>query len=448
MNRKLLWKLSFIVVTGIVALFYLINYILAETEAEMSLLSETHQLELNEWGRQAEQIYLTKNRSDLKDWLEQLQTRESTWAAVVEYEIEPIAGENLPEDRYVGYNLGRAVDWQIHLYFKENPLMEIPFQAGRTSFLIVLPERMRPGSYWQTSRLLLLVFLPMVLLALLSTMIYRHIMQPLGKLERATRDFSSGDFSVRLRQRLGNRNDELAHLAETFDQMASRIGELIVNQRQLIADLSHEIRSPLARLELAVESCRNHEASNANLERIARESEHIRRLAEDTLTLAWLENERPVLEEETLDLVDLIDSVAEDASYEFSDRKISTSLPNSAIITKSNHRAVGQALENVVRNALRFTPENQGIEIQLEPDDDGYLLKVLDSGPGVPESLLSAIFKPFFRVDEARTSDSNNFGLGLALAHRQIDAVGGSIHASNRPTGGLCLTIMVPNHQM
>jgi len=443
-KRRLLWKFLLIIATGAVALFYLIDHFASVTEEGMSRLDEAYQQEMTAWGREAEALYQTGNIEALNLWIDELQLREDTQAAVVQMAVQRLAGNQLNEDAYTGYNFGRPVFIPIHLYFAHNPLMEVPFEQENASLVLVLPDRMRPGSYWNTVRILLHVFLPLVLLGILVVLLYRHIMQPLRKLERAAKDLSQGNLSVRVSHSLGNRNDELSELANTFDQMAARIGELIVSQRQLIADLSHELRTPLTRLEMAVDNARGKQTGDLNLQRVHRESQHIRRLVEDTLTLAWLENERPMLEHEDLDLVDLIDVIVDDARFEFPDRQIITRLPDSAELKRSNHRAVGQALENIVRNALRFTQEGEAVEVDLLYAADAYRVTIKDRGPGVPEPLLETIFQPFYRVDQSRASDSSSFGLGLSLAQRQLKAVGGRISASNRAAGGLCMSIMLP----
>ncbi|QIL91368.1 histidine kinase sensor domain-containing protein [Microbulbifer harenosus] len=452
MNRRLLWKLILLITAGIVAMFYLINYVTVRAEEEMSMLSQAHRDELRGWGREAQALYSAGDAASLERWLDALQQRESTLAAVVGYNIHHVAGSRGLEDRYSGNNLGRDVEWKIHLYFEANPVMEIPFEDSDTSFIVLLPDRMRPGSYWQTTRLLLQIFLPALILAILSVLLYRHIMQPLGSLQRATREFSRGDFSVRVRPQLGSRRDEFSELASTFDQMAARIGEQLLNQRQLIADFSHELRTPLTRLEIAIESLGKHYPDDPNVQRLYRESRHFRKLTEDTLALAWLDNEQPRLTQESMDLVDLIDVIVDDARFEFPDRPIQTHLPDSAGLHNSSHQAVGQALENILRNALRYNPVGRAVEVALEDcqlasGERGFQVTVKDCGPGVPEDLLETIFRPFYQADpsrNARGTESGGVGLGLALARRQLKAVGGQVVASNRSGGGLCMTISLP----
>ena len=447
MNRVLLWKLCLIIATGTVALFYAINVLTSRAEEGMSLIAAEHRQQIKDWGREAERLYTSGDRATLRQWMDDLQKQENTWAAVVGTELEKIAGGPFNDRFDEAFMLGRSVDWKIHLYFEANPIMEITFADRHKHFLILLPDRMRPGLYWGYTSVALQIVLPMILLGILSVVLYRHIMAPLRELEKATRAFSQGNFEVRVRQELGSRSDELTELVSTFDQMAKRIGELIISQRHLISDLSHELRTPLTRLDIAVDDL-SRDQSPTNIERINRESKHIRQLVEDTLTLAWLENERPELQQEDLDLVDLLDVLSDDAEFEFQDRQLKRDLPDNAALSKSNHRALGQALENIIRNALRYTPSGGQVSVALKARDNHYRIEIRDQGPGVTEEHLEHIFQPFFRLDTSRTNSpdepASGFGLGLALARRQLQAVGGFVTASNLENGGLQMAVTLP----
>ncbi|WP_028766309.1 sensor histidine kinase [Shewanella fidelis] len=448
MSRKLFWKLCLIIATGVVALFYVISLFMSRTEEGMSLLAYEDQQTLKAWGKAAENLYRNGDKADLEQWLSELKQQENTWVAVASYQVNPIAGDELNNRFSQGYNLGRSVDWKVHLYFAENPIMELPFANQQVSFLIQLPNRMRPGDNWRQVEITFQIILPAILLALLSFVLYRHIMKPLLQLQLATGQFSRGQFDISAKALMGNRSDEFSDLAQTFDNMAQRIGEQIISQRQLIADLSHELRTPLTRLDIALEGVKEGEVAVTVLDRISRESKHIRRLVEDTLILAWLENEQPRLNQETLELVDLLDVLIEDAKFEFPDRQLISDLPNSAIVEASNHRAAGQAIENVLRNALRYTPTQQAVRVTMKAVIGSYQIDIVDQGPGVPEQYLTAIFSPFFRVDKSRTADGSSFGLGLALAKRQLAAIGGQINAENECINGkvvgLRMTIIIP----
>jgi two-component system sensor histidine kinase PfeS len=389
-------------------------------------------------------LYLSGNKQALDNWLVIKQKQEDTWMVVAAFDIENIAGATLKSEYYKGYNLGRNVNWKIHLYFDLNPVMQMPFSDKNTSLLVYLPNRMRPGFYWQYTQITLQIIVPAILLIFLSYLLYRYIMTPLLQLKVATREFSKGKFDVSAKKLMGNRNDEFSDLAFTFDQMAARIGEQFTSQKQLIADLSHELRTPLTRLDIALDKENSLPTPSENIKRIDRESKQIRKLVEDTLTLAWLENEQPKLQQESIELVDLLDVLIEDAKFEFPNKSIISHFPNTAIVENSSHRAAVQALENVLRNALRYTPVGKTISLFVSEQENEFKIEIIDQGPGVPEKLLTTIFKPFFRVDSSRSADSESFGLGLALAERQLAAIRGSITASNGKNGGLCMTINLP----
>lgn len=303
---------------------------------------------------------------------------------------------------------------------------------------------MRPGNLWQTTELMLQIGLPFCVLAVVCLLLYRHLVSPIRKLEKTTRQFAAGNYDVRVRGSLGNRNDELASLAQTFDAMAEHTGGLIVTQRQLIADLSHELRTPITRIEMALNATMR-EGGQGNIQetidRIQKDVSGMRALSEDALTLAWLETEKPAVMSESMDLVDLLDSIIDDARFEFSDRHILAVLPDDAPIEQSNSRILGQAIENIIRNALRYTPVGGQVKIELTLCKGFYYLTIADQGTGVPEEYLENIFQPFFRVEQERGKDSGGFGLGLALAKRQIEVLSGTISARNRVEGGLEMEI-------
>lgn len=444
MNLRLFWKLCGTLALGTLALFWTLSFLGTETEQQMSFIAERHQQTLKAWGRTAERLHQSGDEAALAQWLTELQAREQTWAAVVTSEVRPLAGSALSEQFQQGFRLGRNVEWKIHLYFEENPIMDMTFADGHTHFLVTLPQRMRPGAYLPGARLMLKVALPLAVLVLLCVVIYRHLMAPLRQLEAATRQFSDGNHGVRVRALMGSRNDELTALADTFDQMAERTGELILTQRRLIAELSHELRTPLTRIDMAVSCMEEGVDRHHFVPRIRSDCEAMRSLVEDTLTLAWLENEKPRLNEDSLDLTDLLDSIVSDLRYEYPDHEITTRLPDQAEVTDSSHRALSQALENILRNACKYTPTGGRVTVSLQRDTEGFCLTMDDEGPGVPECQLERIFKPFFRSAEGQARQPAGHGLGLALARRQVSAVGGWVRAENLAGGGLRMTLWVP----
>lgn len=469
MKNSLLWKLLATIGVGTVLLFWAISWLTEQTQTKMSYLAQEHQQQLLDYGRQAEQVWLTQGEAALAQWLKALQAKEDTWAAVVSSRIVPLADSVIPAQYKERYQIGRSVEWKVHLDFNYNPVMEVPFLDADTHLLIRLPQRMRPGNWLLQMELLLQFALPLLVLCALSYILYQHVMVPLRKLETATREFSMGNMEVRVYSAVQDREDELARLALTFDQMAQRTSQLIYNQRQMLSDLSHELRTPLTRIDMAIDLLQAQPNAEQALQRLRYEAQTMRELAEDTLTLAWLNTESPQLNGDSFDLVELLQVIADDARFEFPDQGLHMQLPKEALLSHSNQQALGQAIENILRNALRHTPKTGTVDVTLSESAAQFELVISDQGPGVPEPLLLDIFKPFFRVDAARsnhntlatpgatsgaviqTGKRGGFGLGLALAQRQVQAVGGTINASNQrnnagETSGLQIRIRLPRH--
>lgn len=443
MRNSLFWRLSASIAIATVALFSLINYLIDVTEWQMSFIQSEHQAELISYAQQAEQLYLNNETQALKDFLQQIQSNENTWVAIVKSNLNPILNTHLQQQFLDYFQLGRGVEWKVHLYFDYNPVMEIPFIDKHTHFLIRLPERMRPGANWKHLDVLLQVGLPLLPLLLLTWLIYRYLMSPLQRLGNATRKFSEGDHKVRVRPSLGSRNDELTDLADAFDLMAENTGQLIIKQRQLIADLSHELRTPITRIEMAIGSAKQGIAQSQLLPRLEKETDEIRTLIEDTLTLAWLENEKPSLTGDCFDLTELIEVIVEDARFEYPDAAIFCQMPEQLTMKNSSQRALAPALENLIRNALKYSPRGSKVSISVEIISQQIHILICDQGKGVPEELLDRIFQPFFRVDKSRDKNPTGFGLGLALARRQIEAISGHLTARNLDPG-LKMQITLP----
>lgn len=439
MKLSLYLKFILLLVLGMLALLWSMNALLDYTETQMSFIEEDHQDTLREYAHKAEELMNIGQMQALEAWIEHIKASENTRVAIVNSKLTAVAGGDIPEEYLDKFTLGRKVYWKIHLYLDYDPVIEFRFADKRHHFLIELPQRMRPGSYWPATRAFLNFLLPLALLMLVVHALYRHIMRPLRILQNATKQFASGKLDVRARPRLKKRHDELAQMSDTFDEMAERIQTLVETQRLLIADLSHEMRTPITRLELALDAIEH--GDDQALRRARSDILSMRQLAEDSLTLAWLETEKPSLNDESLDLVDLLECLVEAAQFEFPAMTISTQFPDDAPLHQSNHRALGQAIENILRNALRYTPQAKVVNIMLDSNNDHYTLTIADQGPGVPDIYLEEIFKPFFRVEKSRQRNSNSFGLGLSLAKRQVEAVGGHVRAENVRAENVCTEI-------
>jgi len=281
----------------------------------------------------------------------------------------------------------------------------------------------------------------------LSFWLARYLTSPLGPLRRATRRLSRGDLTARVEGDVGRRRDEIGELARDFDAMAERIEGLVESQQRLLRDVSHELRSPLARLVVALELARSRagEAVAGPHDRIEREAARLEDLISQLLLLQRLEAGTAEHETTPVDLDELLVEVAADAGFEASGDGIEVRFEGSVDGQVVGRKALlRSAFDNVIRNAVHHAPEGSAVEIELGRADDDVMVTVRDLGPGVPEEEISRIFEPFYRVGEARDRASGGSGLGLAIAARAVRAHGGTIEVTNHSEGGLVVTVQLP----
>lgn len=279
----------------------------------------------------------------------------------------------------------------------------------------------------------------------------RYLTAPVLKIGAAARRLAAGDLSARVSPALGKRNDELSRLALDFDWMAERIGSLLNGQRTLLRDISHELRSPLARLNVALELCRKEagrEAAGA-LDRIERESGRLNEMIGHLLTLNRVESDTAVRKTGRIDLAGLVREIAADAEFEAGalERAVKVTALESFDL-EGDEEMIRRAIENVVRNAVRYTREGGDVEISLRLDHSGTVgtavIAVRDHGKGVPQAALAHLFQPFYRVGEGRERETGGTGLGLAITEAAVRLHGGSVSATNAPGGGLIVEIRLP----
>ena len=275
-----------------------------------------------------------------------------------------------------------------------------------------------------------------------------RITAPVRKLRQAVQQLADGNLSARTGIAADHKGDEITDLGRDFDRMAERIESLLLAQKQLVRDISHELRSPLARLQVALGLARRNasSATEKSLDRIERETERLNALIGELLTLSLLENEAGLPECETVDLNTLLAEVAQDASFEAagSTRQVVVA-SGPSLIVPGNRELLRRAVENVVRNGLHYTADGTAVTIALAQDEQGdAVISVCDRGPGVPAEMLSAIFQPFYRVAEARDRQSGGAGIGLAITARAISLHGGTVYARNRDGGGLEIELGLP----
>lgn len=281
----------------------------------------------------------------------------------------------------------------------------------------------------------------------------RHLTAPITQLQSTARRLASGEFEARMGPALGARKDELAVLARDFDRMADQLQSLLLSQTRLLGDISHELRSPLARLNVAHDLALHHAATGKldelgeDLQRINSETLRLDALIEQLLTLSLLESGTEHHKNEVVKLSDLLHEIANDADFEAQsiNKKIQIARSDECLLS-GDKELLRSAIENVVRNALRYTADNSSVLLTLlcQPDQPTAVITVRDHGPGVPTEELANLFRPFYRIAEARDRQSGGAGLGLAIAERAVHAHGGSVSARNAQGGGLEIEICLP----
>ena len=275
----------------------------------------------------------------------------------------------------------------------------------------------------------------------------RYLSSPIGKIRKATKKFAEGDFQTRVGAEVGNRRDELASLAQDFDEMAERIENLLISQKRLTQDISHELRSPLARLNVALEIAKQksvNETTMPILNRIETESNRLNEMIGRLLMLSKLESGARDFNKHKVNLTKLVETVVADADFEAKAKNKSVKLTDKQDCQVfGNENLLRSAVENVLRNAVRYTKENTAVEISLKNGGGQAKISIKDYGEGVPEAEIENLFRPFYRVGEARERKTGGIGLGLAIAERAVHAHEGTIKARNTENG-LLVEIKLP----
>jgi signal transduction histidine kinase len=296
--------------------------------------------------------------------------------------------------------------------------------------------------------LLARVLAAMLTAGLLCYMLARYIVSPVLKLRAVTRQLTEGDLSARVGPLMGTRRDELADMGRDFDAMAARIEALLGAQARLLRDISHELRSPLARLGVALDLLRKRTPPEAetHLARIEREAARLNEMIGQLLSLSRWETGADGARAQRVDLSALVREVSEDADFEARSRNRSVEVTAcDSCLTAGVPALLRSAFENVMRNAVRHAPEGTAVRVSLNCLKDGEAtLLVRDEGPGVPEEALKEIFRPFYRVDDSRTRETGGVGLGLAITERAVRLHSGTVSAANLPGGGFVVEIRLP----
>ena len=324
---------------------------------------------------------------------------------------------------------------------------------GSTYTVLLVPRRLSIFGALSLPGISFLIFcIALGVSAFASWWLARHLSAPIRRIQAGARALAGDSLDgraagmLRVSAGLEERGDELAVLARDFDAMAERLFSNREAVTRLLRDISHELRSPLARMRLAVGLARRPGADCARqLDRLEREIERLDGLIAQLLKLARLNGADAPVERERFDIDELIEEVVHDAGFEGAAKGCKVAIVGSARrCVHGNRELLRSAVENVLRNAVRYSPPGAAVEVAVECGQAGLAVAVRDRGPGVPEGDLERIFEPFFRVAESRDRDSGGEGIGLAITLQVMKAHGGSAKAGNRPAGGLEVRLGLP----
>lgn len=395
----------------------------------------------------AAQIYQNEGESGLIEYLQRLDRSERVSVPGFFVDGKKIFGENLPENAAALIEKRMTSD-APEFIFTDNETVgaeKITLKNGQTAVFVLQWERFRlpPPTNWQ--RLALQIIALILTTGFVCYLLARYLVAPVTKLQRAVKNFADGDLQTRIETK---RRDELGQLARDFNLMAERIESLISSQKTLNRDISHELRTPLARLGVALELARAKakDDMNPHLERIELESYRLNEMISQILTLSKLETGAENFQKMNVNLSKLVNEVVEDANFEASTQSKQVEiLENQPSVIEGNERLLQSAIENIVRNAVKYTPENSNVEVSLQRENGTAKITVRDYGKGVEKSKLKDLFRPFYRAEEARERKSGGVGLGLAITERAVNAYGGKVWAENAADkSGLIVKIELP----
>ncbi|MEO1203037.1 MAG: ATP-binding protein, partial [Pseudomonadota bacterium] len=287
-----------------------------------------------------------------------------------------------------------------------------------------------------------IILIALFVSAAVSYFVARTITRPVRRLRESANAVAAGNLDTRVAEHVGKRQDDIGLLARDFDDMTAKLERAWQRQSELTANVSHELRSPLARLRVALELAKRRTGELAELDRIELETERLDALIGQLLEFSKLDaddHDSP----DVIDVGELLRSVVDDVRYEYRESDLTIDFASATNVQVEGYaRSLRSALENVLRNAARHSPQDGAIDVALVSDEQAVTIAVTDQGGGVPGQDLGRIFEPFYRATSSADSGEGT-GLGLAIALRAVELNGGTI-AANNADRGLRVEIRLP----
>lgn len=445
--RSLFWKIFFCFWLAAAAMIAALNLMLwmsignePNPERRRGALGEA----LNLYAESAVQVYDSEGPRSFEEYVQRSMKEAGTEIALFDGSGKALVAQSSPEVDSVAAEVRQTGQHVTHITATGRLTWGRPVVApsGKTYLFVsrlrqpYIPRGLPPWG----------IVLSVIAAGVISYLLALYLTSPVKTLKSVVQQFAEGNLDARVTPQLGNRHDELADLGREFDHMAEQIAALISSQKRLLADISHELRSPLARLTVALELARKNTTGKGigALDRIEMETERVNKLVGQLLALTRLESGAERVPPETVAVDELVHLVIDDANYEAKPlHKEVKAIQLEQCRVRGSEELLRSGIENVVRNAIRYTAEGSAVEVSLTCKLGTAQITVRDYGPGVPEAELQHIFEPFYRVSEARERSSGGVGLGLSIAERTVKLHGGTIRAANAHDG-LLITIELP----
>ncbi|WP_455212310.1 ATP-binding protein [Kaarinaea lacus] len=403
-----------------------------QSEAAQQKLSQHGITELLQWKSNSQNIYAIERMY------------------IVDEQGMDLSHQPLPQDIRQFINSGFSIHFYTPFDDTMDSILGYRVKAADKNFyyLVTTFKKPHPLLYLLTPQR---IIIGIVVSGLICFALARYLSAPIKRLRQAAMQLSHGNLDARMSEATQNRSDEIGALAKDFNFMANRLQTIINSQKHLMRDISHELRSPLARIQVALELARKRNtAIEPELQRIELEIDRLNRLIDELLTFVRMEIDKENVEKIVVNVKELLEQIVEDTHFENCQSpqhhqvsiECSTELEISA-----NPQLLYRALENIIRNACFYAPMGTKIKIKCVPANGNIHLTIEDEGPGVPNDMLEKIFEPFVRVSKSREKQSGGYGIGLAITKRAIEIHGGHILAENKAAGsGMAVNVSLPAH--
>ncbi len=452
--RSLFWKIfsNFLLIIILIVSVGVSLTLLRDQEFPPLAHQEFARRAIDEYGRDAVAAYDQSGPAGVDDYIAGLRNKSGIDLMLLDEYGRSLSSRQAPRRMRHMMDRARGSGEVVRpMMGNRNAVAGIFTAADGRHFLVsvALPERTKPRELIAALTHGFLGWKLLVLLAITAVVCWflaRSMTSPIKRLREATCRFADGDLATRIGDKITGGN-ELAELARDFDNMAMKIEGLVGSQQRLLRDISHELRSPLARLSIALELARQKqcEGSEKALNRIELESQRMNEMIGQLLSLTRLESDVQEIKGRSFDLAQMSQQLVHDADFEAAANACQVIYRGpSELVWSGQQELLSRAIENVIRNAIKYTADDSEVQVNLQVLDREIVLQVLDRGPGVPEQALEKLFIPFYRVEDDRDRKSGGTGIGLAIAERAIRLHNGSIKAENRSDGGLKIEIILP----